>query len=164
MHTCKSIVQGVVTYTSRVEAFATKIKPSVQSLFESQSRDESKLRTANESKTCGCNLTFDPLKTKWSRASEGNDQEIKHTLLIKNLDLGHKHFNRWHISDYPWIWESECVALQEMQLWCKTVSPDWPYFDKDVQFSESQIINPRCACAARVIVLCVSICRFVCYN
>ena len=27
-------------------------------------------------KTHGCNLTFDPLKIKWSRASEGKDQAI----------------------------------------------------------------------------------------
>ena len=46
----------------------------------------------------GYNLTFNSLKIKRSRASEGNDQA--YFLLIKNLNLGHKLFNRQHISDH----------------------------------------------------------------
>lgn len=41
-----------------------------------------------------CNLNFEPLKTKWSRVSEGNNHF--QFLLIKNLDCSHKYFNRWH--------------------------------------------------------------------
>ena len=44
---------------------------------------------------CGCNLTFDPLKIKWSRASEGYYQVIKHTfgwlkslILVANVSTG----------------------------------------------------------------------------
>ena len=48
------------------------------------------------SRTHGCNLTFDPLKIKHSRASEGNDQAI---FPIKSYDHGRKHLNRWHVSD-----------------------------------------------------------------
>ena len=51
----------------------------------------------NGSRTQGCNFTFDPLKIKCSRASEGNGQAIKHTLLIKSLDHGCKCL---HVSDY----------------------------------------------------------------
>ena len=49
-------------------------------LFESRSRDQGNLWTAKikGSRMRGCNLTFDPLKSRQSRASEGNDQATKH--------------------------------------------------------------------------------------
>ena len=50
---------------------------------------------------CSYNLTFDPLKIKQSRASEGNDHRHQAQFLpIKNLDSGHKRFTRQRISDY----------------------------------------------------------------
>ena len=56
-------VQEVATYMSHVEVFVTgiKVESSDQSPFESQSRDQGNLRTVKikESRTSGCNLTFD---------------------------------------------------------------------------------------------------------
>ena len=54
---------------SCVEVFATGIK------IESSNQRPKGSRIA-KIKTCGCNLTFNPLKIKCSRASEGNDQAI----------------------------------------------------------------------------------------
>ena len=85
---------------SHVEVFVTMqitIESSDQSPFWGWSRDEGDLWAGKIIKlgTCGCNLTFDPLKIKSSRASEGNDQA--HFLPIKNLDPSRKLFNKWHI-------------------------------------------------------------------
>ena len=65
-------LQGVLTCMSCVEAFVTgiKIESSDQSPF---------VKSTNQEIMCGCNLIFDSLKIKQSRASEGNDQVIKHT-------------------------------------------------------------------------------------
>ena len=54
----------------------------------------------NRSRTHGCNLTFDPLKIKNSRASEGNNQA---TFGDQKLDPGCKHLNRQNASDYPLV-------------------------------------------------------------
>ena len=74
------VLQEVVTYTSCVEVFAIgiKIESSDQVTFGANQGD---LWTPkiNGSRTHSCNLTLDPLKIKRSRASEGNDQAIKHT-------------------------------------------------------------------------------------
>ena len=74
------VLEGVVTYMSRVEAFVTGIKmeSSDQSPFWGSIKG-SRTDKINGSRTHGCNLTFDPLKIKRSRASEGNNQAIKHT-------------------------------------------------------------------------------------
>ena len=93
--------QEVVTYKSPVEVFVTRIKieSSNQSPFENRSRDQGNLWIAkiNESRMQGCNLSFELLKIKQARVSEGNDQAYHaHFLPIKVLDLGHKHFNRLH--------------------------------------------------------------------
>ena len=50
-------------------------------IFESLSRDQSNLGTVkiNKSRMFSCKLTFDLLKIKWSRASEGTDQAIENT-------------------------------------------------------------------------------------
>ena len=47
----------------------------------------------NGSRTCGCNSTFDPIKSS----------NQAHFLSIKKLDRCHKCFNRQHISDYKKI-------------------------------------------------------------
>ena len=62
---------------SHVEVLATGIKlnPSNKGPFGGRSRDQELLQI-NRPKTHGCNFTFDPSKTKHSRASEGNDQAI----------------------------------------------------------------------------------------
>ena len=57
--------QEVVTYMSSVEAFATRSK-----LNQAIKHDQGDFQTATQSRTRGCNLTFDPWK---SRASEGNN-------------------------------------------------------------------------------------------
>lgn len=66
-----------------VEASVTEIKiePSNQSSF--WRANQAINVTSKLIKICGYNLTFDPLKTKQSRASEGNNQTIN--LLIKIL-------------------------------------------------------------------------------
>ena len=43
------------------------------------------------------------MKIKSSRASEGNNEAIKHTLPIKNIDLSGKRLNIQHVSDYPLV-------------------------------------------------------------
>ena len=60
----------------------------------------SRIARINQSRTHGCNLTFDPLKIKCSRASEGNNQAI---FGDQKLDPGCKHLNRQHASDYPLV-------------------------------------------------------------
>ena len=52
-----------------------------QNWIKQSSADQGDFWTAkiNGSRTHGCNLTFDPLKIKHSRTSEGNNQAIKHT-------------------------------------------------------------------------------------
>ena len=66
---------GVVTYMSRVEAFATRIKieSSDQSPFRGRSRDQGGLQVAkiNGSRTRGCNLTFDPEKSSDQEPQKG---------------------------------------------------------------------------------------------
>ena len=71
-----------------------------RSYFETWSRDQGDLWTAkiNESRTCGCNLTFDPLKIKQSRASEGDNQVIKHTFL--QIPVANTSTQR-RVNDYP---------------------------------------------------------------
>ena len=63
---------------SRVEVLATGMKiESKQSkaLLWDRSRDQELLKI-NQSRTHSCNLIFDPLQIKRSRASVGNDQTI----------------------------------------------------------------------------------------
>ena len=63
---------------SRVEVLATGIKiesKQTKALLGGRSRDQELLKI-NQSRTHSCNLTFDPLKIKCLRASEGNDQAI----------------------------------------------------------------------------------------
>ena len=92
---------------SRVEVLATGIK-----IESKQSKallggliKGSRIAKINRSRTHNCNLTFDPLKIKRSRASVGNDQAIFADQSLR-LDLGHKHLNRQHLqhaSDYPLV-------------------------------------------------------------
>ena len=84
--------QGVVTYMSHVEAFATgiKIESSDQSPFWGRSRDQGVLRAAriNGSRMCGCNLTLDPenqLPIKSLRRERSSNQA--HFLPIKHFDM-----------------------------------------------------------------------------
>ena len=86
---------------SHVEVLATGIK------IESSNQRPcwgpikvSRIAKINQSRTHGCNLTFDPLKIKYSRASEGNNQAIFGN---QKLDPGCKHLNRQHASDYPLV-------------------------------------------------------------
>ena len=90
---------------SCVEAFATgiKIEASDQSPFWGANQGDLWTAKISGSRTHSCNLTFDPLKIKCSRASEGNNEAIKHTLPIENLDLGCKRLNMRHVSDYPLV-------------------------------------------------------------
>ena len=85
----------------RVEVLATgiKIESSNQRPFRGAIKG---LRNAklNRSRTHGCNLTFDPLKTKCLRTSEGNNQA---NFGDQKLDPGCKHLNRQHASDYPLV-------------------------------------------------------------
>ena len=62
---------------SRVEVLTTgiKIESSNQRPFWGPIK-ESRIAKINQSRTHSCNLTFDPLKIKCSRASEGNNQAI----------------------------------------------------------------------------------------
>ena len=94
--------QGVVTYMSRVEAFATgiKIESSDQSPFGGPIKDRDDLRTAKNqlSRTHGCNVTFDPWKS--------SDQA--HLLPIKKLDRGRKTLLQ-ATCDYPLI-AAMCVS------------------------------------------------------
>ena len=83
---------------SRVEVLATgiKIESSNQRPFWGPIKG-SRVAKINRSKTHGCNLTFNPLKT----SAQGPQKEtIKQFLPIKSLDPGHKHLNRQHVSDY----------------------------------------------------------------
>ena len=48
-----------------------------KALYESWSRWPLNYKT-HRSRICGCNLTFDPLKIKQPRPSEGSNQTIKH--------------------------------------------------------------------------------------
>ena len=77
----------LVTCMSCVETFVTgiKIESSDQSLFWEPIKG-SRWPPNCGSRMCGCNLTFDPWKIKWSRVSEGNDQA--YFLLIKKPDCG----------------------------------------------------------------------------
>ena len=55
-------------------------------------------------------LTLENQAIKSLRREQSSDQP--HFLPIKKLDRGHKHFYRWHVSDYPlWLvsWLSKCV-------------------------------------------------------
>ena len=61
---------------------------------------ESRIAKINRSRTHGCNLTFDLLKIKRSRASEGNNQAI---FADQKLDPGRKHLNRQHANNYPLV-------------------------------------------------------------
>ena len=94
--------QGVVIYMSHVETFATRV---FKALFESWSRDQGtkgpRWPLNYKSRVCGWNLTFDSLKIKQSRASEGSNQAIKYALHWSNLDHSCQHFDERHISDYP---------------------------------------------------------------
>jgi len=76
---------------SRVEPFATRIKieSSDRSTFWKPIKVTSKLGIKEKFKTCDCNLTFDPLKIKRSRALEENNEAIKHASLIKSLDTSY---------------------------------------------------------------------------
>ena len=67
---------------SHVEVLATgiKIESSNQRPFWGPIKG-SRIGKINQSRIHGCNLTFDPLKLKCSRASEGNKQ----FLVIKSL-------------------------------------------------------------------------------
>ena len=89
---------------SRVEAFATgiKIESSNQSPFWGPIKG-SKTAKINGSRTHDCNMTFDPLKIKCSRAPEGNNQAIKHTFCSLDLGRKRKRLNRWHVSDYALV-------------------------------------------------------------
>ena len=53
-----------IRYMSREKHLrsGSKLNQAVKSLFVDQSRDQGGLQAAeiNESRTCGCNLTFDP--------------------------------------------------------------------------------------------------------
>ena len=83
-----------------------KLNQAIKALFGGQSMDQGiDIRTAkiNGSRTHSCNLTFDPLKIKQSRASEGNDQVIKRSSTLfadQKFDSSHKGLNRRHVSDY----------------------------------------------------------------
>ena len=82
---------------SRVEVLATgiKIESSNQRPFWGPIKG-SRIAKINRSRTHGCNLTFDLLKIKCSRASEGNNQAIFG-------DPSCKYLNRQHASDYPLV-------------------------------------------------------------
>ena len=84
----------------RVEVLVTgiKIESSNQRPFWGPIKG-SRIAKINRSRTHGCNLTFDPLKIKCSRASEGNNQAI---FGDQKLDPGCKHLNRQHASNTPW--------------------------------------------------------------
>ena len=76
--TCQLVyayLQGVVTYMSCVEAFATgiKIESSDQSPLGGQSRDQGDLQTAKNqrSRTCSSNVTFDPWKSSDQEPQKG---------------------------------------------------------------------------------------------
>lgn len=71
----------------------SKVNQAIEVFFESWSRDQGDLWTAETKNTL---LQFD-LWPKWSRASEGTDQA--HFLPVNTLDPSHKQFNRWLISD-----------------------------------------------------------------
>ena len=73
---------------SRVKAFATgiKIESSDQSPFVGLIKVTSELLKSRDQEHTAA-IDLDPLKIKCSRASEGNSQAIKHTLLIKNLTV-----------------------------------------------------------------------------
>ena len=82
----------------RVEVLATGIK--IESSNQRPFWWPIKGAKINRSRTHGCNLTFDPLKIKCSRASEANNQAI---FGDQKLDPGCKHLNRQHASDYPLV-------------------------------------------------------------
>ena len=86
---------------SRVEMLATGIKmeSSNQKPFWGPIKG-SGVAKINRSRTHSCNLTFDSLKIKCSRASEGNNQAL---FGGQKLDPGCKHLNRQHTSDYPLV-------------------------------------------------------------
>ena len=81
---------------SRVEVLATgiKIRSSNQRPFWGPIKG-SRIAKINRSRTHGCNLTFDPLKTSTQGPQKGM---IKQFLPIKSLDSGRKHLNRQHVS------------------------------------------------------------------
>ena len=99
------ILQGVVTYMSRVEA-RSNLNQMIKPFLVGQSRDQGGLQAVkiNGSRTLvlspeptlspggmhrrgtrlhGCNLTFDP-----ENQEPQKDQVIKHTLPIKHFDSG----------------------------------------------------------------------------
>ena len=82
----------------RVEVLATGIK--IESSNQRGPIKGSRIAKINRSRTHGCNLTFDPLKIKCSRASKRNNQAI---FVDQKLDPGCKHLNRQHASDYPLV-------------------------------------------------------------
>ena len=95
---------------SRVEVLATgiKIESSNQRPFWGPIKG-SRIAKINRSRTHGCNLTFNPLKIKCSRASEGNNQAI---FGDQKLAPGCKHLNRQHASDYPLV--LHCNKLSDL--------------------------------------------------
>ena len=74
-HGCNLTFQGVVTYMSGVEAFATgiKIESSDQSPFGGWSRNQGDLQTAKNQqwRMHGYNLTFDPWKLSDQEPQKG---------------------------------------------------------------------------------------------
>ena len=84
---------------SHVEVLVTgiKIESSNQRPFWGLIK-ESRIAKINRSRTHGCNLTFDPLKIKCSRASEGNNQAI---FGDQKLDPGCIHLNKLVSSPDP---------------------------------------------------------------
>ena len=84
-----------------VEVLATgiKIESSNQRPFWGLIKG-SRIAKINQSRTHGCNLTFDPLKIKSSRATKGKNQAI---FGDQKLDPGCKHLNKQHASDYPLV-------------------------------------------------------------
>ena len=81
---------------SRVEVLATgiKIKSSNQRPFWGPIKG-SRIAKINRSRTHGCNLTFDPLKT----SAQGSQKKMIKP--IKSLDPGYKRLNRQHVTT-PW--------------------------------------------------------------
>ena len=91
------LCESVVAYMSHVEVFATGIKIEL--------RDQSPLRANHRIKVTQLQKSKHQERAApiWTLTCKKlSDQELQaHFLPIKNLDLGRKCFNKWHISDYP---------------------------------------------------------------
>ena len=82
-----------------VEAFTIKTETSDQNPFWRPIKG-SRTAKVNGSRTHGCNLAFEPLKSSTQEPQKGTIQQLSP---IKSLDPGCKRLNRWHLSDYPFV-------------------------------------------------------------